>query len=82
MTLASPNHKIALVAGQVIAAIAGIELPTAQWPDLIQLLLGSVSQTANVGLKIASLQTIGYICEGAVSLVLLFSSMYWLNHHS
>ncbi|KAG8858970.1 karyopherin beta [Tulasnella sp. 330] len=62
-TLASPQVKIALDAGQVISSIANIELPVGQWPELVQTLLGFVSQTANVTLKVATLQTIGYICE-------------------
>jgi importin subunit beta-1 len=67
VTLQSPNIKIALVAGQVIAAIAAIELPNNQWQDLIKILLEFASQATNTGLKIASLQTIGYICESVVS---------------
>ncbi|KAG9014671.1 karyopherin beta [Tulasnella sp. 427] len=63
-TLGSPSVKAASDAGQVIANIAAIELPTGQWLDLIHTLLGFVNQTANVTLKVATLQTIGFICEG------------------
>lgn len=66
-TLASPHAKTALDAGQVISSVSAIELPVGQWPELVQTLLGFVSQTANVGLRVATLQTIGFICETVVS---------------
>ncbi|KAG8934298.1 karyopherin beta [Tulasnella sp. 418] len=61
--LNSPAIKIAVNSGQVIASIAAIELPEAQWPELIPTMLASVSQVGNVNLRIATLQTIGFICE-------------------
>ncbi|KAJ3044887.1 karyopherin beta [Rhizophlyctis rosea] len=64
-TLASPNSAAANTAGQVITAIAEIDLPTQQWPDLITTLLQNVTgpASADVNLKRATLQTFGYICE-------------------
>ncbi|KAG6370364.1 armadillo-type protein [Boletus reticuloceps] len=63
VTLASPVVKAGSFAAQVVAAIAAVELPHDQWPDLIELLLGFVNNSTNANLKIATLQTIGYICE-------------------
>lgn len=63
-TLASPSAKAAGDAGQVIANIAAIELPSGQWLDLVHTLLGFVGQTANISLKVSTLQTIGFLCEG------------------
>lgn len=66
VTLASPMAKAGSFAAQVVAAIAAVELPHDQWPDLIELLLGFVNNSTNANLKIATLQTIGYICESIV----------------
>lgn len=66
VTLASPIAKAGSFAAQVVAAIAAVELPHDQWPDLIELLLGFVNNSTNANLKIATLQTIGYICESIV----------------
>lgn len=66
VTLASPVVKAGSFAAQVVSAIATVELPHDQWPDLIELLLGFVNNSTNANLKIATLQTIGYICESIV----------------
>lgn len=66
VTLASPMAKAGSFAAQVVSAIAAVELPHDQWPDLIELLLGFVNNSTNANLKIATLQTIGYICESIV----------------
>lgn len=63
-TLASSSAKAASDAGQVIANISAIELPSGQWLDLVHTLLGFVNQTANISLKVSTLQTIGFLCEG------------------
>ncbi|KAH7099422.1 karyopherin Kap95 [Auriculariales sp. MPI-PUGE-AT-0066] len=62
-TLSSQDKRAASTASQVIAAIAAIELPNQQWPELIQGLLGFVNDASNENLRIAALHTIGYICE-------------------
>lgn len=67
MTLASPQAKAGNFASQVVAAIAAVELPEAQWNDLIEVLLGFVNNQSNTNLKVATLQTIGFICEAIVS---------------
>jgi importin subunit beta-1 len=66
MTLASASTKAGTFASQVVAAIAAVELPQGQWPELIEILLGFVNNPANTQLKIATLQTIGFICESIV----------------
>ncbi|KAF8889026.1 armadillo-type protein [Infundibulicybe gibba] len=63
ITLGSTSQKAGAFAAQVVAAIAAVELPQGQWPDLIEILLGFVNNQPNPNLKIATLQTIGYICE-------------------
>lgn len=67
VTLGSPTPRVGLYAAQVVAALSAVELPVDQWPDLIQVLLGFVNTPDNAGLKIATLSTIGYICESIVS---------------
>jgi importin subunit beta-1 len=66
-TLASNDRNARNVSGQVIAAVAAIELPNGAWNDLIPTLLQGVNQQENTGLRQASLQAIGYVCEGIVS---------------
>jgi hypothetical protein len=66
MTLGSPSQKAGGFASQVVAAIAAVELPEGQWEDLISILLGFVNNQDNTNLKIATLQTIGFICETIV----------------
>ncbi|TFK71549.1 ARM repeat-containing protein [Pluteus cervinus] len=62
MTLRSAQLRAGTYASQVVAAIAAVELPHAQWPDLIEGLLTFVNGN-ETNLKIATLQTIGFICE-------------------
>ncbi|KAL5520367.1 hypothetical protein ACEPAG_9591 [Sanghuangporus baumii] len=63
MTLSSSLAKAGGVAAQVVSAIAEVELPVDQWPDLIGILLGFMNTQENINLRIATLQAIGYICE-------------------
>ncbi|KAI0033513.1 karyopherin Kap95 [Vararia minispora EC-137] len=63
MTLHSPVQKAGSVGAQVIAAVAAVELPQGQWPELIELLLGFVNNATNTPLRIATLTAIGFICE-------------------
>lgn len=48
---------------QVIAKIAGAELPKKQWPDLVQNLQNNVATGGTPGLKEATLEALGYVCE-------------------
>ncbi|PCH43053.1 ARM repeat-containing protein [Wolfiporia cocos MD-104 SS10] len=63
MALSSPNARIGTVSAQVVAAIAAVELPQGLWMEVIEVLLGFVNNPANANLRIATLQTIGFICE-------------------
>lgn len=78
-TLASPSQKAGNFASQVVAAIAAVELPHNQWADLIELLLSFVNNQENTNLKIATLQTIGFICEVIVCLNTFISLVILTN---
>lgn len=69
-TLASEDRGARNVSGQVVAAIAAIELPAGMWNGLIPSLLELVGRQDNSGLRQATLQAIGFICESIVSLTL------------
>ena len=53
-----------------MAAIATVELPNGQWPELVELLLSFMGQS-NVNLRVATLQAIGFICESIVRPIFL-----------
>ncbi|CAN8244437.1 unnamed protein product [Cochlearia groenlandica] len=61
-TLASPVPDVRSTASQVIAKVAGIELPQKQWPELIVSLLSNIHQLP-AHVKQATLETLGYLCE-------------------
>ncbi|GAB2255647.1 hypothetical protein Droror1_Dr00009425 [Drosera rotundifolia] len=61
-TLSSPTHDARSTASQVIAKVAGIELPQKQWPELIVSLLSNIHLVPPHA-KQATLETLGYICE-------------------
>ncbi|GKC55921.1 importin subunit beta-1, partial [Tanacetum coccineum] len=61
-TLTSPVYEARSTTSQVIAKVAGIELPQKQWPELIGSLLSSIHQVP-VHVKQATLETLGYLCE-------------------
>ncbi|KAK8679845.1 hypothetical protein V6N13_108809 [Hibiscus sabdariffa] len=61
-TLSSPASDARSTASQVIAKVAGIELPQKQWPELISSLLSNVHQLP-AHAKQATLETLGYLCE-------------------
>ncbi|EXC14450.1 Importin subunit beta-1 [Morus notabilis] len=61
-TLTSPALDARSTASQVIAKVAGIELPHKQWPELIEALLSNTHQVV-AHTKQATLETLGYICE-------------------
>ncbi|CAN4102345.1 unnamed protein product [Withania somnifera] len=60
-TLSSMAPDARSTASQVIAKVAGIELPQKQWPELIGSLLSNQQLPAHV--KQATLETLGYLCE-------------------
>jgi importin subunit beta-1 len=61
-TLSSPVSDARSTASQVVAKVAGIELPHKQWPELIGSLLSNIHQV-ETHVKQATLETLGYICE-------------------
>ncbi|KAF5478034.1 importin subunit beta-1-like [Juglans microcarpa x Juglans regia] len=61
-TLSSPALDARSTASQVIAKVAGIELPHKQWPELIGTFLSNIHQLP-AHTKQATLETLGYICE-------------------
>ena len=63
-TLGSPVAGIAHTCAQVVAKIAGAEIPHKQWPDLVVNLQANVSNAqAPAGLRQATLEALGYVCE-------------------
>lgn len=60
--LGSSNTQAGQASAQVVASIAGIELPREQWPELMPTLVRNVGEGAD-HLKQSSLATIGFICE-------------------
>ncbi|KAI5434388.1 hypothetical protein KIW84_021288 [Lathyrus oleraceus] len=61
-TLSSLVLDARSTATQVVAKIAGIELPHKQWPELIGSLLSNIHQVP-AHVKQATLETLGYLCE-------------------
>lgn len=61
-TLASQDARAGQSAAQFIAAIAAIEIPRNQWPELMPQLVKNVEKGADHQ-KQASLTTIGFICD-------------------
>ncbi|CAA2968993.1 importin subunit beta-1 [Olea europaea subsp. europaea] len=66
LTLSSPVPDARSTASQVIAKVAGIELPHKQWPELIGSLLSNTNQVPP-HVKQATLETLGYMCEEVAS---------------
>ncbi|KAF4379052.1 hypothetical protein F8388_022139, partial [Cannabis sativa] len=63
-TLGSPVPEARHTSAQVVAKIAAIEIPQKQWPALIGTLLANMTQReSHAGLKQATLETFGYVCE-------------------
>ncbi|KAI8899185.1 armadillo-type protein [Globomyces pollinis-pini] len=62
-TLHSASHLCGTTAGQIIAAIANIELVQGMWLDLIPILLKCVKEAQTPLAKKCSLQCIGFLCE-------------------
>lgn len=71
MALGSSTQKAGAVAAQVVAAIAAVELPNGQWPEVIEILLRFMDNADNVNVRIATLQAIGYICETIVRIFIV-----------
>ncbi|CAK7906187.1 importin subunit beta-1 [[Candida] anglica] len=63
--LMTSDDRVANSAAQLVAAIADIELPRSEWPELIPIIIENTKTENQVNVKRASLLTIGYICESA-----------------
>ncbi|KZF19732.1 importin beta-1 subunit [Xylona heveae TC161] len=61
-TLGSNDARAGQSAAQFVSAIAAIEIPRAQWPELMAVLVQNVGE-GSAHLKQASLVAIGFICE-------------------
>jgi len=61
--LGSSVSEIRHTCAQVIAKIAGAEVPKKLWPDLVQNLQSNVATGTVPGLKHATLEALGYVCE-------------------
>ncbi|OLY84923.1 Importin subunit beta-1 [Smittium mucronatum] len=72
-TLASADVSASTASAQAISAVAMIELPRNEWQDAISELMTYVTSPDD-RLKIASLRTIGFICEGIDPEILLSQS--------
>jgi len=64
-TLASSDKDIRQSAAQAVAAIAGFDIPTSAWPEILAVLVANAGNT-HPAYKQASLLTLGYICEDLV----------------
>ncbi|KAI8914839.1 hypothetical protein PhCBS80983_g00772 [Powellomyces hirtus] len=64
MALSSTVRNAASGATQIVQAVAEVELPLNQWPELIPTMLENVTnQTDNVDLRRNTLQALGLVCE-------------------
>lgn len=61
----SSDERVAGASAQLIAAVADIDLPRFEWPDLMSVLVGNTQTENATHVKRASLLAIGYICESA-----------------
>lgn len=69
-TLQMDPQDVRHTAALVLAKVAAIDLPRREWPTLIQSLLNNMSATPpHHGVRQATLETLGYVCEemGAVN---------------
>lgn len=60
--LANQDPTVIKAAATCVAAIAVIEVPCGQWPDIIPNLSNN-SYADDMNVRLASLQTLGFICE-------------------
>ena len=67
--LAMEPQEVRGTVALVIAKVAAIELPRREWAELIPTLLGNMSaQPPNHGVRQATLQALGYVCEEMAAL--------------
>jgi importin subunit beta-1 len=61
-TLASPKTLIRNQIASLLAQIGKIEIPRKEWSDLIPVMCNN-SKSQDMNIRLASLKTLGYICE-------------------
>lgn len=70
IVLAALSTKaIGAAAAQVVSAVAAIELPHDQWPELVPTLLNNVTDASDEAKRMTTLVAIGFVCESVVSFV-------------
>lgn len=63
-SLASPHKVVGRVAAQIIAEYGAIDVPSGQWPVLMDTMLGFVTRPDCPEVtKVSSLEALGYLCE-------------------
>lgn len=63
--LKNKNTQLASSAAQAVAAIAEVDLPQGRWPNLMANLVENTKEEQPSHIKMAALQSIGFICERA-----------------
>ena len=76
MLTALSTKAIGAAAAQVVSAVAAIELPVDQWPELVPTLLNNVTDAADEAKRMTTLIAIGFVCESVVSFA--FSSLSYV----
>lgn len=61
--LANTDLTIIKAAATCVAAIAVIEVPNNEWPEIIDNLSSNATNSADPFVRLASIQTLGFICE-------------------
>jgi importin subunit beta-1 len=61
-TLASPKNLIRGQIASILAQIGKIEVPRKEWDELIPSMCTN-SKSEDINIRLASLKTLGYICE-------------------
>ena len=61
--LRSPATVARHTAGQTIAEMGAIDLPTQQWPELLSTLLQNITAETPEEVKVSTLECLGYMCE-------------------
>ena len=61
--LRSPQAVARHTAGQTIAEMGAIDLPTLQWPELLKSLLQNITAETPEAVKVSTLECLGYMCE-------------------
>ena len=63
--LFSPENRVANAAAQLVSAIADIELPGGEWPELMKIMVDNTAPNHPENVKRSFLLTLGYICESS-----------------